>query len=99
MRQAKKSTHPRKRSRFSRRDFIYGSASLSAATVLTGGMAAFAETPKRGGHLKIGLNGGATSDSVDPARFVSDFMSAVGAQFYDQLTAVDEHLVVRPALA
>jgi peptide/nickel transport system substrate-binding protein len=85
-----------------RRDFIRYAVSLGiTAGVIKSKLTskAFAETPKRGGHLKMAVNGASTKDSLDPARFNASYMSTVGRQFYDQLTTVDENLEVRPALA
>ncbi|MFD2235907.1 ABC transporter substrate-binding protein [Aureimonas populi] len=53
----------------SRRRFIEGAAAtglaLAASPLLMG--SARAQEPKRGGHLRLGLSGGATTDSLDPA--------------------------------
>src|SRR5690606_18828055 len=52
-----------------RRGFVQGSAllglSLAAASFPTGRL--LAREPKRGGHLKLGLGGGASADTLDPA--------------------------------
>jgi len=57
------------------------------------------ETPKRGGHLKVGLDGAGTSDSLDPASYTVFFMEILGQQLYSQLVEVDEKGQVQPALA
>ncbi|MBB4094381.1 hypothetical protein HGG72_15860 [Ochrobactrum pecoris] len=58
---------------FSRRNFL--KASITTGIGLTFGQwqtgAALAdETPKRGGHLKLGLSGGASTDSLDSATYM-----------------------------
>lgn len=53
----------------SRRDFLHYLAALgisaSAANVFAPSLA-MADTPKRGGRLRLGLSGGSTSDTLDP---------------------------------
>ena len=56
----------------SRRKFLALSAAIGAGAMLPVnllGSRAHAATPKRGGTLKMGLIGGSTSDSMDPAKF------------------------------
>ena len=50
---------------------------------LTG--AAMAQAPQRGGHLKIGLEGGASTDSLDPASYSSTVSFVVGRTWGDTL--------------
>ncbi|HEY0125153.1 MAG TPA: ABC transporter substrate-binding protein, partial [Rhizobium sp.] len=50
---------------------------------------AMAAEPKRGGHLKLGLEGGAATDSKDPAKFLSQFMFCVGRCWGDMLVESD----------
>ncbi len=55
--------------RLSRRLFLKGTAALGISATLGPAMMpgqANADTPKRGGRLRLGLNGGATSDTLDP---------------------------------
>ena len=63
----------------SRRDFMEGAAALgltvAAATSLMS--AAHAATPKKGGLLRAGLDGGATTDTLDPATFPDTFIIAL----------------------
>ena len=79
-----------------RRQFLEGAVALGiSSTIATG---ALAETPKRGGHVIVGLNDASASDSLDPGTYTS-FMGIVGAQLWDSLTLVNERSEVRPALA
>ncbi len=60
------------RGEISRRKFLALSAAIGASIALPMGgpsSAAFAAAPKKGGRLRLGLQGGSTSDSMDPAKF------------------------------
>ena len=63
-----------------RREFIGRSMAagltLAAATSLYG-KSAMAQEPKRGGHLKLGLQGGSSTDVIDPAKSSSQFTFAM----------------------
>src|SRR5690606_1417307 len=48
-------------------------------------MAARADEPKRGGHLKIGLSGGATTDSLDTGTYSGAVLFTIGKTFGDNL--------------
>ncbi len=53
-----------------RRDFMRRASALGIALPFAGALfsqSAMAETPKKGGTLILGLAGGATTDSLDPA--------------------------------
>ncbi|WP_062228722.1 ABC transporter substrate-binding protein [Aureimonas frigidaquae] len=55
---------------FSRRRFLQTTAlagAAAAAVPLIGTGSAMAQTPQRGGNFRMGLSGGATTDSLDPA--------------------------------
>jgi peptide/nickel transport system substrate-binding protein len=81
-----------------RRDFVVAAGALGASLGLTGPANA-AETPKRGGHLVIGLASASTTDSLDPGRWLASYPYNLGKQLYDCLTTVDSQLKTRPALA
>lgn len=75
-----------------RRRFMGQSALLGlAATSATGLFApeARAEEPKRGGHLKLGLNGGATTDVLDTATYSGAVLFVIGKTWGD--TLVESH--------
>jgi len=61
----------KRHSRFnlSRRSFVQGSALLGLTTAAGGllTMPALAQEPKRGGNLRLGIGGGASADTLDPA--------------------------------
>lgn len=71
-----------------RREFLARTA--AAGIVVTGlGTAARAEEPQRGGHLKLGLNGGAATDSLDTATYSGTVLFVIGKTYGD--TLVESH--------
>jgi len=63
-----------------RRDFMVGATALgmtaASASALWSGRA-YAAKPKKGGHMKVGLNDANTIDSLDSATYNATFMIAV----------------------
>ncbi len=80
-----------------RRELLGTAASVSASAILP--QRAFAQTPKRGGHLVMGCNGGAASDNFDPGTHTRDFHWVMSHQVYDSLSFVNEKMAVVPWLA
>lgn len=76
----------------SRRDFLgramAAGATFSAASALFAS-SANAQEPKKGGHLRLGLKGGASTDSLDPATYTSSVMFVAGRTWGD--TLVETH--------
>lgn len=73
-----------------RRSFLYGAAALSAggiASSLLPGQA-WAEGPKKGGILKAGLQGGGTTDSLDPASYTGQVQFHVSRIWGDYLLRI-----------
>lgn len=62
-----------------------GGAGVSLALGAAPGGTEAAETPRRGGHLVVGLTGGATTDSLDPTLADSYAMGSTLKQFTDRL--------------
>jgi peptide/nickel transport system substrate-binding protein len=61
--------------KMSRRDFVGRAGALGVSTAMAGTMlstAAFADTPVKGGVLRAGVQGGQSTDSLDPALAASD---------------------------
>ncbi|KSV74467.1 hypothetical protein N182_27890 [Sinorhizobium sp. GL2] len=76
----------------SRRDFL--KSSIGAGLILSGVSVARAQSsdqgsPVRGGHLKLGINGGAATDSLDPATFISAFAFCLARTMGDTLVVSD----------
>jgi len=87
--------------RLSRRDFFAGATALglaAAATNLIGTTPARADTPKRGGNLRIGIGGGGTTDSLDPRTYADIGVITLGAQLFSSLVEFDENHNLVPAL-
>lgn len=75
-----------------RRTFLGGTAALGLAAGFSGTLIAGkarAEEPKRGGHLKLGLKGGATTDSLDPATYSGSVLFTIGHLWGDTLVESD----------
>lgn len=75
-----------------RREFIARTAMAGLAIAGSGAFAATraeAQEPKRGGHLKLGLNGGASTDSLDTATYSGAVLFVIGKTWGD--TLVESH--------
>jgi peptide/nickel transport system substrate-binding protein len=81
----------------SRRVFLGRAAVLGVSTALAGQV--LAQTPKRGGHLIAAYDEAATGDTLDPARYLTQYIQAVGLQLHDTLLEVDEQVKLQPSLA
>ncbi len=75
----------------SRREFMGRATALGlTASAATGLLAQTARaTPQSGGHLILGLNGGATSDSLDPAAAAATHAHNVNFSWGEALTITD----------
>jgi peptide/nickel transport system substrate-binding protein len=82
----------------SRRGFLVGASALGAAAAISP-TSVMAATPKRGGHFRLGLGHGSTTDSLDPATFENLYMQVVGATLRNGLTEVDQNGNLVPELA
>ena len=72
----------------SRRDFMGRASALGVSAGLAGSLlstAALAEGPKKGGMLKSGLQGGESTNSLDPATFASSVPYGFGRCWGDTL--------------
>ena len=86
----------------SRRAFLNRSVALGATAVLArtfAGSAAQAEEPKQGGTLLMGMGGGETTDTLDPALYANPVPGAVGRQWGDTLVNVTADGQVEMGLA
>jgi len=76
-----------------RRRFLGGAVALGALPGLASGLLmprdARAQETKRGGHLKLGLKGGATSDALDPATYSASVLFVIGRLWGDTLVEPD----------
>ncbi len=77
---------------WNRRDFLKFSLAAGAASAgfaLNVQAQAADATPKKGGHLKLGIDGAATTDQLDPASWISSYMMVVGCAWGDTLVRTD----------
>ena len=75
-----------------RREFLGATAAFGIAAATASSFAAGearAQEPKRGGHLKLGLNGGAATDTLDPAGYSAGVAFVTGRCWGD--TLVESH--------
>ncbi|MEK1929479.1 MAG: ABC transporter substrate-binding protein [Pararhizobium sp.] len=81
-----------KMGKMNRREFmgraLAAGVALSSASALFATSAA-AQEPKRGGHLKLGLEGGSATDALDPAKALSQVLFCVGRNWGDLLVESD----------
>ncbi|MCO6049731.1 ABC transporter substrate-binding protein [Mesorhizobium sp. RP14(2022)] len=85
-----------------RRDFLGRAAALGASAAFANsllGSAAQAQTPNKGGILRAGMQGGAATDSLDPATWASQVPYFFGRQWGEQLVQLSADGKVNPALA
>ncbi len=84
-----------------RRRFLGGTALLGASAALAPGLlgTARAQGPQRGGHLKLGMDGAAATDSLDPATYTATYIQVVGYQWGNCLVELDEKVRPIPELA
>ena len=78
--------------RITRRDFIQRATTLGMAAAIPSAILseqAFAAGPKKGGKFTIGIGHGSTTDSLDPATWPNDFITATGFARYNFLTEID----------
>lgn len=88
--------------RMGRRDFLGRAAALGVGATFANTLlssAARAQEPVRGGTLKAGMQGGAATDSLDPATWQSQVPYFFGRQWGEQLVQISPDGVVEPALA
>ena len=90
------------RGHISRRDFLGRAAALGVTTVFANSLlssAALAEGPVKGGTLKAGMQGGASTDSLDPATWQSQVPYKFGRQWGEQLVEIQPDGKLEPKLA
>ena len=83
-----------------RRGFA-GTAALAAGAALVpgAGRGLLAAEPQRGGHLKLGIDGASSQDSLDPATYTATYMQTVGYTYGNCLVELDENNQLVPELA
>ncbi|HXW20026.1 MAG TPA: ABC transporter substrate-binding protein [Roseiarcus sp.] len=90
------------RGAISRREFFGRTAALGAAGALNSAMpfaAEAAETVKKGGALRLGLDGASDKDSLEPASYADSVMIVVGRALYNSLVELAADGTAKPELA
>ena len=88
-----------------RREFTNRAAALGATTALATTMSgllpseAVAATPKKGGHLRVGMAQGGPTDSLDPSTGAGEFIRMMRYSTMNQLVEVDHTGAAKPELA
>ncbi len=86
----------------SRREFMGRSAMLGVGAALASSIASravMAATPKQGGHFRLSIGAGSTTDSLDPATFTDTYMQTVGFGLRNHLAEVAGDGKLVPELA
>ncbi len=85
----------------SRREFMAGAAAaglvMGASALCPGGL--HAAEPKTGGHLKIGINSGETTNTLDPSFWGETFMVTLGFAIHGGLAAIGADGKIAPEVA
>ena len=88
--------------KLSRRDFMQAmvatGVSLSAASTLWSSEVQ-AQTPKQGGHFRLGVAHGQTVDNLDPATYENGFMANLGFGIHNYLTEISNDGAVKSEVA
>ena len=82
-----------------RRQLISGAAALGLASGLAAFPAAAQSTPKKGGVLRMGMEGGSASDSLDPRTYADSIPISYSLMFWNQLVEIDAKGNATPELA
>jgi len=87
--------------KLNRRDFLLRASALGVTATMASSLlsrTALADTPKKGGTLKLGLAGGSTTDSLDPRTYTDTVAFNVGYQIMNGLLEVDPKKQIQPEL-
>ncbi|MDX7950073.1 ABC transporter substrate-binding protein [Lichenihabitans sp. Uapishka_5] len=73
-----------------RRTLLAGAASLGLSASPFGSLARAAEAPKKGGTLRLGMEGGSASDSLDPRTYADSVPISYGYQLFNGFVELDQ---------
>jgi peptide/nickel transport system substrate-binding protein len=82
--------------RFDRRQFLGAVAGLSTLPLI--GEAQAQTTPTQGGHLRLGMSGGSTTDSLNPTTYLQWVPVNLGYQLMNGLVEIDANNHATPEL-
>ncbi|WP_245440705.1 ABC transporter substrate-binding protein [Mesorhizobium sanjuanii] len=87
--------------RLDRRSFLKAASALgiTAALSLSTANRVFAQTPKKGGHFRIGTGGGSTTDTYDPGTYNNSVLRMIAGSVCNYLMEVDSRGEATPELA
>jgi len=88
--------------KISRRQFITQVSALGLAAAISPALlagTAQASVPKKGGRMVIGVTGGSTTDSMDPAKLTSNMNQNLNWQIRNNLVEIDHNFNAIPELA
>ncbi|MEW6631570.1 MAG: ABC transporter substrate-binding protein [Pseudomonadota bacterium] len=85
--------------RWSRRSLLKAGAVVFAAPALPRALMAQTQTPKRGGHLIMALEGASASDSINPLKSISTFQNTINLQWGNCLVELGSDGKAKPELA
>lgn len=74
-----------------RRELLAGAAALGLSTAFGTAPAAAQSTPRAGGTLRLGMSGGATSDSLDPRTYTDWVPTNIAYTIMNGLVEIDEN--------
>ncbi len=87
--------------RITRRDFLRYAAAAGVATSVASGFltkTGYADEPKKGGTLRLGISGGSTTDSLDPLTYNNGTAVDIGYQIFNGLIEIDAKQQAIPEL-
>ena len=102
MKTIQESSHLVSTGKMTRREFMARVSALGAAVTLSPALfsqSVFASVPKRGGRLRLGMAGGATSDSLEPGKLTDHVAMVVQWQIKNNLVEIDHQGKAVPELA
>lgn len=92
-------TQDTSRFQLDRRTFLSRSAAAGAATAVAVGLPmSRAKAQSKGGHVRYGVRGGSTADTLDPSTFGNTFMRTMAYGMYNTLTEIDGSNKLQPEL-
>ena len=93
---------PNHENEITRRDALKTAAAVGTAAALASSLpinSVLAATPQKGGHLKMGLSDGNSTDSLDTTTYVTVYLYLVGYFWGNGLVRLDESMNLVPELA
>ena len=88
--------------RISRREFLAGVSAIGLTAAVSPAFlpsTARADTPRKGGRLRVGCTGGSTTDSLDPGLLTSNMNQFLNYEIRNSLVEIDHNFNVVPELA